>query len=61
MLHYYWFVNQGPFKWCVMQMGVGGVQLFEKKHYEGIGPYGSTLLALRRGGWASTFQEKCVT
>ena len=42
-----------------MQLGVGGVSFHEKKRYEDV-RNGSTLLALRGGGWGSNFQEKSV-
>ena len=38
--------------------GGGGVSAFTEKSVTKM--YGSTLLALRRGGWGSNFQEKSV-
>ena len=48
-----------PFKCYVMQEGVGGVSAFPEKSVTKV--YGSTLLALRGGGWGSNFREKSVT
>ena len=51
------WVRAGPFKCYVTQLGVGGVSFHEKSVTK---MYGSTLLALRGGGWGSNFQEKSV-
>ena len=40
-------------------VGGGGVSAFPEKSVTKV--YGSTLLALRGGGWGSNFQEKSVT
>ena len=39
--------------------GGGGVSAFQKKSVTEV--YGSTLLALRGGGWGSIFEEKSIT
>ena len=53
------WVRAGPFKYYVTQLGVGGgVSDFTEKSVAKM--YGSTLLALRGGGWGSNFQEKSV-
>ena len=39
--------------------GGGGVSAFPERSVTKV--YGSTLLALRGGGWGSNFQEKSVT
>ena len=49
---------QGPFKCYVLQWGYG-VLYFPEKNVMRV--YGSTLLALRGGGWVSNFKEKSVT
>ena len=51
------WVRAGPFKCYVTQLG-GGVSAFTEKSVTKM--YGSTLLALRGGGWGSNFQEKSV-
>ena len=51
------WVRAWPFKCYVTQLGVG-VSAFTEKSVTKM--YGSTLLALRGGGWGSNFQEKSV-
>ena len=49
------FVHKWPIKCYVMQMWVGVSNFLVKKRYEG-----STLLALRGGGWGSNFPKKML-
>ena len=53
-------LSKGPFKCYVTQMG-WGVSNLSRKSVTKSKVYGSTLLALRWGGWGSKFQEKYVT
>ena len=53
-------ITKGPFKCYVTQMGMGGgVSDFLEKKFTNVEC--SMLLALRGGGWGSTFQENSVT
>ena len=49
-------MGEGPFK-CYVTQG-GGVSAFMEKSVTKV--YGSTLLALRGGGWGSNFQENAL-
>ena len=49
---------KGPFNCYVMQRGWGGFDFPEKSVTK---VYGSTVLALRGGGWVSNFQENSIT
>ena len=44
--------------WAIQVVGGGRVSDFPEKYVTKM--YGSTLLALRGGGWVSNFQEKSV-